>query len=498
LSTVEAIIQTTPRILFVTGRLAEFALRQMLDELAPRAGFVAEVAVLPISVAALMTPKWAARQLEVPASVDRVILPGYCRGDLTPLIEKAHGVPVERGPEDLRDLPQYLGQADARRDGYGVSVIEIIAEINHAPQLSSEERIDQAERFRREGADLIDLGCDPGMSWNGVNDAVNRLRDRNFRVSIDSFDPVEVARAAKAGAELVLSVNSTNREQAVDWGIEVVVIPDRPGSLEGLDETIEFLHRHGVPFRIDPILEPIGFGFAASLERYFQVRRRYPEAAMMMGVGNLTELTDVDSAGVNTLLIGICEELAIRSVLTTAVINWARTSVREIDLARRLVHHAVTCRTLPKHLEPGLIMLRDPKVERFGPENLAELQRRIRDHNWRIFAEDGRIYALNNTAYLVDPDPFVLFDRMNVADPSHAFYLGYELMKAKTALTLGKTYRQDQALEWGFLTDPEESHLDRRRRAHEDRQGHMVESGKAETEGKKTGDGDSEQDETRA
>ena len=46
-----------PRYLFVTGRLAEFALRQVLDELAPRAGFTAEVAVLPISVAALMTPE---------------------------------------------------------------------------------------------------------------------------------------------------------------------------------------------------------------------------------------------------------------------------------------------------------------------------------------------------------------------------------------------------------------------------------------------------------
>ena len=144
-----------------------------------------------------------------------------------------------------------------------------------------------------------------------------------------------------------------------------------------------------MPFRIDPILEPIGFGFAASLGRYLEVRRRYPEAAMMMGVGNLTELTDVDSAGVNTLLIGFCQELAIRSVLTTAVINWARSSVREIDLARRLVHHAVTHRTLPKHLEPRLVMLRDPKVAAFGPENLAELQRRINDPNWRIFAEDG-------------------------------------------------------------------------------------------------------------
>ena len=96
-----------------------------------------------------------------------------------------------------------------------------------------------------------------------------------------------------------------------------------------------------MPLRIDPVLEPIGFGFAASLGRYLEVRRRYPDAEMMMGIGNLTELTDVDSAGVNVLLLGFCQELGIRSVLTTQVINWARTSVRECDLARRLMHHAV-------------------------------------------------------------------------------------------------------------------------------------------------------------
>ena len=80
-----------PRYLFVTGRLAEFALRQVLDDLAPQAGFTAEVAVLPISVAALMTPKWVARHLEVPAGIDRIILPGHCRGDLDPIVEKAPG-----------------------------------------------------------------------------------------------------------------------------------------------------------------------------------------------------------------------------------------------------------------------------------------------------------------------------------------------------------------------------------------------------------------------
>ena len=457
-------MEDRPRVLFVTGRLAEFALGQVLDELGPRAGFRPEVAVLPISVAALMSPRWVARHLEVPAGIERVVLPGHCRGDLGPILEKA-GTRVELGPEDLRDLPRFFGQSDRRRDGYGGFDIEILAEINHAPQLERAEILTLADRFAREGADRIDLGCDPGGPWRGARDAVKALRDAGHRVSIDSFDPAEVTDAVAGGADLVLSVNASNRERAPDWGVEVVAIPDRPGTLDGLEATMADLTGAGVPFRIDPILEPIGFGFAASLGRYLDTRARFPDAALMMGIGNLTELTDADSCGINTLLVGFCQEIGVRSVLTTAVINWARSSVREIDLARRLAYHAVTRHTLPKHIEPALVLLRDPKAARFGPENLAELARRIKDPNWRLFAEDGMLHAINNAAFLSDPDPFVLFDRMGVTDPSHAFYLGVELMKAKTALLLSKTYRQDQALDWGFLTEPEVSHRDRKKKA---------------------------------
>ena len=323
-----------PRLLFVTGRLAEFALRGVLDELTRRELFRAEVAVLPISVAALMTPRWVARHLEVPEGIDRVILPGYCRGDLAPVLEKAGAIPVELGPTDLRDLPRRFGiDVNAKRDGYGSRDIEILAEINHAPRLSTERLLAEADRFAKEGADLIDLGCDPGSTWGGIADAVKRIRDRGIRVSVDSFDPVEVEAAVRAGAELVLSVNSSNVDRAADWGVEVVAIPDVPSDLAGLDRTIERLRDSKVSFRIDPILEPIGFGFAASLGRYLETRRRNPDAEIMMGIGNLTELTDADSAGINTILLGFCQELGIRSVLTTAVINWARSSVRELDLA---------------------------------------------------------------------------------------------------------------------------------------------------------------------
>ncbi len=447
-----------PRVLFVTGRLAEFSLRELLEGLAPRVGIIAEVAVLPISVAALMPPKWVARHLEVPEGIDRIILPGHCRGDLSQVIEKAGGAAVELGPEDLRDLPRFFKLEGPSRDGYGAYDIEILAEINHAPQLSIASILEQAARFASEGANRIDLGCDPGGPWLGVGDAVRALRDAGHRVSIDSFDPMEVAEAVNAGADLVLSVNATNRERAPDWGVEVVVVPDQVDTLDGLDESVAYLRDRGVPLRVDPILSPIGFGFAASLGRYLEVRRRDSEVAMMMGIGNLTELTDVDSAGTNVLLVGFCQEVGIRSVLTTAVINWARSSVREIDLARRLVYHSVTRRTLPKHLEPDLVLLRDPRPRRLGPEVLRELARRIKDPNWRLFAEDGRIHAMNNALHAQDADSFALFELMGVTDPAHAFYLGHEMAKAKIALTLNKEYRQDQALSWGFLTEPEKGH----------------------------------------
>src|SRR5581483_2604975 len=236
----------------------------------------------------------------------------------------------------------------------------------HAPRLAREELLRQARALRGDGADVIDVGCDPGSEWAGVGDAVRALRDEGMRVSVDSFDPGEVERAVKAGAELVLSVNGTNVERAADWGAEVVALPDVPATLDGLDATVQRLAARGVPFRIDAVLEPIGLGFAASLGRYLEGRRRYPDAEMLMGVGNLTELTDVDSAGVNVMLLGFCEEVGVRGVLTTEVINWCRSSVRELDLARRLVYHACTQRVLPKHLEPDLVMLRDPKVRTQG------------------------------------------------------------------------------------------------------------------------------------
>ena len=117
--------------------------------------------------------------------------------------------------------------------------------------------------------------------------------------------------------------------------------------------------------------------------------------------------------------------------------------------------------------------LRDEKVVEFGTDELDNLAGQIKDNNYRIFAEGGQLHLVSADLHLIERDPFLLFARLmnpgfggmadaheppkNI-DPSHAFYLGYELAKAATALTLGKQYRQDEALDWGYLTVPEESH----------------------------------------
>jgi dihydropteroate synthase-like protein len=454
-----------PRFLFVTGKLAEPALRRMLAELAPRVGFDYDVAVLNITVAALLTTDWVARHLPHDIAATGLILPGLCRGEVDE-VTKAAGVPAVLGPKDLRDLPEYFGSSGPPPD-YGRFDIEILAEINHCPKLSLDAIRAQAHHYRSSGADIVDLGCDPGPPWDGVGEAVRMLRANGFRVSVDSFNPIEVEAALDAGAELVLSINGGNVERAREWharfpAAEVVAVPDTPADLDSLARTVDLLRGIGIRFRIDPVLEPIGFGFAASLGRFIDARRRFPDAEMMMGVGNLTELTDVDSAGINVLLAGFCQELGIKSVLTTEVINWARSSVKEFDLARRLVYHAVREKVLPKRLEPNLILLRDPKVYEQGDQALAELAARVTDRNYRIFAERGEIHVLNGSSYFCGTDPFEVFERLSASDPKldvpHAFYIGYEFAKAVTALTLNKNYTQDQALRWGFLTAPESSH----------------------------------------
>ena len=405
--------------------------------------------MLPSSVAALMRAEWIARRLTDSRGCTTVMVPGLCRGDLA-LIEEAAGVPVVKGPKDLLDLPQYFGRERVLR-GYGGYHVRILAEIVDAWNLPVAEVLARAEYYRAAGADIIDLGCPPMEPYDGVEAAVTALKERDFAVSIDTFEPRTIRAADAAGVDLLLSVNRQNIDLVPDLRCKVVVIPDFGEGLESLERNAAEVAATGISYVLDPILDPLGFGFTAAVERYAETRRRHPEAEILMGVGNLTELTDVDSTGVNAVMAGVIEELHIDYVLTTEVISWAVGAVRELDLARKLMYCARENRVPPKSIDDRLVALKDVPFRRYTEDELRSMQAKVKDRNLRIFTGADRVYVFNRDLFLEGTDPREMFAALQVDDAGHAFYLGRELERAALAVKLGKKYVQESPLRWGYL-----------------------------------------------
>jgi dihydropteroate synthase len=436
------------RILFLTGKLAERPLHRVLESMQP-AGFEYEVRNIGLTVAALMTSTMIARRVEPPGGTDRVIVPGLCRGDLGEA-ETALGLPVVRGPNDLKDLPGYFGREGAQPDldRHGVC---IFAEIVDAPALSVEQLLDRARRYAADGADVIDIGCLPDTQFPHLEDAVRALKVAGYRTSVDSVLPDELLRAGRAGADYLLSLSEETLWIANEVESVPVLIPRAQGDMESLHRAIEQLQAAGRPFIADSVLDPIHFGFTESLARYAALRRRWPDIEIMMGIGNLTELTEADTTGIQAVLFGVISELGIMHVLTTQVSPHARSVIREADLARRIMFAARAEDRLPKGLDRGLLAIHDRKPFPYSQAEVAELAAQIRDPSYRVQVTEQGISVFNRDGIVTGLDPFELFPHLEAlqADAPHAFYMGVELAKARIAWQLGKRYVQDEELDWG-------------------------------------------------
>ena len=437
-----------PRYLFVTGRLAARSLNDTVEGISPRLEY--EIALLPISVAALMDTRFIAKHLTGAGGCDKVMIPGLCPGDLAPISDKL-GVTVLRGPKNLKDIPGFLG-AVRRQEGYGAYRAKILAEIVDAYRLGLEEILARAFYFKSGGADIIDLGCPVEGGFAGIEEAIKALKAQGFLVSVDSHDAEDILKADRAGADFVLSINSKNVELARRLRSKVVVIPDPDRGLESMERTIAQLEAWHIPYIMDPVLNPIGFGFTESIGGFIAMRRNHPKTEMLMGLGNLTELTDADTTGVTAVMAGIIAELGIDYVLTTEVVSWARGAVRELDLARKLMYYACQNKILPKHLDDGLITVKDPPFETFGENELRAMQSKVRDLNFRVFADRRFVYVFNSKLFVKGTDIQAIFDQLRVEDASQAFYLGKEMHKALLAVELGKKYMQEEELHWGYLS----------------------------------------------
>ena len=470
------------RVLFLTGRLAAGRLERLLAGLAPLP-FEPEVRDLGVKVAALMTDALIRRRLAAPLAADRVILPGRFRGDLAAL--SAHyGAPFERGPDELGDLPEFLGRAGGPPD-LSKHDVRIFAEIVEAPSLEVPGILARAEAYRAAGADVIDLGCLPDTPFPHLEDAVRALAAAGFKVSVDSADREELRRGGRAGADYLLSLTEESLDLLDEVEATPILIPAKHGDLDSLLRAMDALDEKGRAYIADPILDPIHFGFTESLLRYQALHARRPEAEILMGTGNLTELTDADSAGVTAALMGVVSELEIRNVLVVQVSPHCRRVVQEHDAARRLMYAARADGSLPNLYSNALLALHERKPIAAAPEEIAELAGQITDRNFRIEVAADGIHCYNADGHRVVQDPFELFALLGVEqDGSHAFYLGYELARAELAWRLGKRYAQDEPLHWGAALDSEAED-----KTHLKAGGATLEAAKAEKRRKKTGGG---------
>lgn len=443
--------RSAERVVLVTGSLAEPRVKRVAEQVASDK-LEPVVANVGVKVAALMTTDIVERRLTLPEGADRVVMPGRFRGDLERLSD-FFGTRFERGPDEVADLPEYLGHVKEKPD-LSQHNVTIFAEIVDATLMTPEEIVTRSRMLRADGADVIDLGCLPDSPFPHLEEAIRALHADGVRVSVDSFNSEELSRATRAGADFLLSLSEKNIAIADEGPAVPILVSAGAADMESLDRVIDIMIAEGKPFYADPILDPIHYGFAASVARYVDLRRRRPDVPILMGIGNVTELTDADTTGINALLMGLCSELDITAVLAVQVSPHCRTAIREFDRARREFYAAKKAGSLPQGFGGGLMALRDRKGFATTSEEIRTLASQIRDQNYRIeVAEDG-IHIYNKNGHHVSDDPFELFPHLDTrADAGHAFYLGVETARAEIAYRLGKRYAQDEPLEFGVVAE---------------------------------------------
>ena len=454
-------------IVFLTGRLAQPSLRRVLAGM--DAPFTWEVREIGLQVAGLMTADMVRRRVaapvvtqaegEEPRRADRLLLPGRCRGDVAAL-EAHYGIPVQRGPEELKDLPAFFNRQSKPVDLSSYRVA-IFAEIVDAPRLDVAGIVERARSYSADGADVIDLGGLPATPFPHLEDSIRALKAEGFKVSFDSLDPAELLRGGRAGADYLLSLNLDTLWIADEVASTPVLIPRTPQDEESLAQAIEALRKKGRKFLADAILDPLPFGFTRSVCRYQRLRDRFPDVEILVGVGNVTELTEADTSGMNALLLGMCEELQASAILTTQVSAHARRAVREADVARRLMHAAHGSQSLAKGFTDELLTVHAKRPYPDTPEEIAQNAAGVRDPNFRVQVAADGIHVYNRDGHRLAQDAFELWPQLHLEnDAAHAFYMGVELARAEIAWRLGKRYVQDQPLDWGCAVERPRESLD--------------------------------------
>lgn len=440
-----------PHYLFLTGRMAEANLRAQLQQLNTDS-YTWDVINVGVKVAALMTERHLSKRLPDllanTETADKIYLPGLFGGN-TDSLSNEFSVAFEKGPRDLRDLPEFFGGPAIKPD-FSKYDCRVFAEIVDAPNMTTDAIIERSRYYQQCGADVIDIGGLPGREFPHLGDAISALKSEGFCVSVDSADLDELKAGAAAGADYLLSLNEKTLWLAEETDAIPILIPNTPEDLESLFRSMDALEKASKPYMADPILDPLLMGFTDSLLRYRAVRQRNPQCQIFMGIGNVSELVDADSIGVNAVLMAIVAELDITAVLTTEVSDHTCRAVLETDLLRRMMHAAKNDNAIPKHYHKGALALHERKPFPYDPAEIAQMSNDIKEQNYRIRVSGDGVHLYNRDMHTIAVDPFELMRELDLKDDwTHAFYLGVELARAQISWQLGKRYLQDNELEWG-------------------------------------------------
>ncbi|ASJ02688.1 dihydropteroate synthase [Thermococcus profundus] len=500
------------RILLVTGRLAEPLVRKYSEGYDVFVTPVSVAAFLTPELIARYLKKAGVKSEEY----DLILVPGLVRGSAQ-LIEDELGIPAYKGPRNAMDLSQVLKALeegfklskeipadelfsfdalkrveDIRNKTRNRNYIEealkkpwnvlignlpvgrdfparILGEVVDSPKLGVEKTLEKALYYLREGADIIDIGMVAGETNLNFIEKLPEIRERlkeagfDVPISFDSLNTSEIESALDY-ADLFLSVDEGNLEALVTEKPVVLIptnqrkgyFPTKPAErvefLEKLKEgALDLGYKTIIP---DLILEHVPH-LARSIAAFQLYRERNPEDVLLAGVGNVVELYDADSVGMNALLAGIAKELSINLLLTTEVSAKVKGSVREL---RRAVDMDLF--DIPKNLGFDLLILKEKRESEWQFEPAREVIEaeekpvELEPIYFRIWVEDGRIWVnahrgTEAVLTIVGDEPNAIIDtileRFEIS-PRHAFYLGRELERAHTALKLRRSYIQEVEL----------------------------------------------------
>ncbi len=505
------------RILLATGRKAEAMVKDAVRILAISPSNC-DVLTQGLGIAAFSTPESLRKALKkhfnAEKEYDLILVSGLCKADFS-YLEKEIGTPIRLGPRHAYDIGEALKFAEeiefssltpadvflaekrkesAKNQLYelessvkekfsvkGVKIgggarMKVCAEIVDATQMTEEEIHRRMDHFLKSGADIIDFGVHVDAKSKEVKKAVKDALSfaSDVPLSVDTLDAELILAGIEAGADIVLSLNKENIPEVGDEvggnDIAAVVIPDfdAGGKSEGknsesLFTNMKMAEEHGIKNIIaDPVLNAVGYGIAESLYNYYHFRLQDKSTPLFFGVGNVTELIDADSGGVNATLAGIASELNANVLFTPEYSDKARGSVRELRIASEMMALAKARKSAPKDIGLDLLMLKEkrrkPIMRIHDKESIVAKE----NAKWRLDPKgcfsigiceiegDNMIYAKHSPTgkRIVGRSAKGIMDTILRLDMvslhEHASYLSKELTKAELALRLDRSYEQDE------------------------------------------------------